>query len=222
MVDKTPACACACEPGSRFVEVNACEFQGQLAWRETYGPTEVDQAIEILGQLLRDIGEIKYYIEAFAWEVSRLLPKEFAQRNKIVYAWTDSRGFNHAVAVQLMNYPEHLPYVTEELEWGGFEKCRVLRGGSDNDGTGDLEIITWRYDEDIPTPWWAMRYRKKPAEAQFDSEKLQAIVRDIQNDGLIDLANPDLVNLLDNYAITSKAKAEYGPEKSDIKIIETR
>lgn len=225
-----------CSRGPRCPQ--ACNFQGQY-WRGG-GLTEVGQAIEILEALLTEIGHIKIRIRLFARRVSDLLPRDASLRNGIVYAWTDAGGFSHLVAVKLMNYPEKLPFVTEERAFWVFSICRVLRGGSDNDGTGDLTIITWRYDEDIPTPWWTTRLRKQPLEEQFPKEKLKAIVQDIQDNGLIDSTTSDTHGYLKEllgvdifstdpitipipttYAITSSAKAEYGPEKADIKIVET-
>lgn len=229
--NRSASCDSFCASCSRDRQCpDACNFQGQLANDNPSGPTEVAQAIEILERLLHDIGEIKSHIEAFAREASLLLPKEDVIRNEIVYAWTDKENYSHLVAVRLTDYPERLPYVTEERAWGIFQKCRVLRGGANDRGGGDLRIITWRYDEDRPTPWWLMRLRKTETPqgaqlAEFDKERLRAIVQDIQDNGILDSTVTDTVtdveNLLSNYAITSTAKVEYGPEKENIKIVGT-
>jgi hypothetical protein len=201
------------------------KYQGQLAWNNTSGYTEVRQAIDILNALKNSILEIRQDIKNFADYIrNNMLPNDHPIRNEIVYAWKDRMtDHNHVVAVKMLDYPETLPHIEEyPKKWWPFTKCRGIRGGSNNDGTGDLRIITWRYDQDRPLPWWSARYRKKPDQPDFDQAKLVTIVADMQDDALIGPANAaDLVDLLSNYAVTSSTKAHYGPDKPDIRIVET-
>ncbi|MDD5477950.1 MAG: Tad domain-containing protein [Candidatus Omnitrophica bacterium] len=216
----------------------AKDFQGQLSWRPpmagnsdgTDKPTEVDQAIRILGALNDDLARIKTSIGDLADSVAANLSNTDAKRNEIIYAWKDkpkadgSQQFSHFVKVKITGYPEKLPNITESTGWGWVgiipapQKCRTL-----NDYQGDFTISTWRYDQDQPTDiaGWKLKRRKTPSTAEFVPAQLEKIVADVQDNAKIDSTQSYVASILD-YSIASCSQAHYGPEKSDIYITGTQ
>ncbi len=216
---------------------DAKSFQGQLAYDNTSGLTEVGQAIGILQALSDDIAYIQMTITRFADTVEQLAPKKDAVRNQLVYAWKDKSGSGHLVSVKIegedagtvTGYPDQdLPYITESRDWS-YNKCRKLE-----DYEGSFKIITSHYDQDIDiaAPQWKLPRRQKPSDAEFDSVKLFAMVNAIQNTGKLNpvaccdchggsYCQSDIDKLLNNYAITSTSQAHYGFEKSGIYIMKT-
>ncbi len=237
--NRSASCNSSCSSCSRNPQCSsACNFQGQLAYNNTTGPTEVEQAIRILYSLNDNIAKIKMSIGDLANSVAANLLDTDAKRNEIVYAWKDkpkpdgSQQFSHLVKVKIDGYPKSLPNVTEGLEWKwpGPQYCRKL-----NYDQGDFKITTWRYDQDQPTDigkinkeGWQLRRRKPgPLESGKDvpPDILVGIVTDVQDNGKIDSKiNEDYISvrLLPEYAITSCSQAHYGPEKSDIYISGTK
>lgn len=145
-------------------------------------------------------------------------------RNEIVYAWKskpDQAGkqYDHFVQVAIEGYPDKLPYISENIEWGGLQKRWKLESG-----TGDFKIMVWRYDQDQPTDvaGWKLKRRKASATDEFPLAQLESIVADVQDNGKIDATQGYVDNILTDYAIKSCSKAHYGPEKSDIYISGTQ
>lgn len=254
-------CRHGCSVKNFNCDGEAKNFQGQLAYNNTSGPNEVEQALKILRALNYNITQIKDVISDLADKVefySGHKGEKFTDannngvydenenftdlngngvydsvfpaainRDEIIYAWKDKQGFSHLARAKLEGYPERLPYVSESSEWGWFgpipypQKCRRL-----NAYQGDFKLTSWRYDQDQPTDvsGWNLR-RRKSTPAEFDKTKLGYMVNDIQTNGKLTptasafwYSQGDIDDLLNHYAISSRVKARYGPDKSDIYI----
>lgn len=223
-------CRCCDIPPTNTTMDDSYYFQGQLSWKpvsssyfdSTSGPTEVDQAIEILRALTTEINALVNDIKAFADKVDTLLTQNEDLKNEAIYAWKDKDEFCHLVKAGIGGYPslEDFPYLVQTREWLNFLKCLRVKGETE----GELEMVASRYSQDMPGGFWKMQYRKNPAFPDFEGfeeSKLEAIVKDIQQDGKIDTTRTDVDNLLDNYAIASETKVHFGPEKKEIYLIKT-
>ncbi|MDD5465665.1 MAG: Tad domain-containing protein [Candidatus Omnitrophica bacterium] len=235
-VSHNDSCDQCSPPPTSTVMDNSYNFQGQMSWENTSGPTEVEQALKILRALNYDIGSIKKSIEEYVdAQIKHLtptclpgLPCALKIRNEIVYAWKDkpksdgSQQFSHFVQVAIEGYPEKLPYISETVKWLGQKKTWKLENAA-----GDLKIMVRRYDQDQPTDvgktdkGWELKRRKTPGAEEFSPKQLEDIVADIQADGKIDSTQNSVDSIL-GYAITSCSKAHYGPEKRDIYISGTK
>ncbi len=205
-------------------------FQGQLAWDNILGPTEVGQAVMILRALQKDFHLLQLLITRMSDIVERLLASSTAVgsngellRNEIAYAWKDKNNFSHLVYAKIDGYPKELPNLTENITWWYILplKCRQL-----HEYTGNFTITTARYDQDQPTTIadWKLRRRKGVDTPEFDVGSLKAVVADIQDNAIINNENNEqaAVNtILNSYAIKSSAQACYGPEKENIYIMKT-
>jgi len=210
-------------------------FQGQFSWRPyggptqydwNAGPTEVMQAIQILQEWYDDLARLKVVIETFQDKIAAN-QAQYTLRNNIVYAWkdkpasvTDMPQYSHVARVTITDYPTYLPYITEKtdfaISWLLACKTRTL-----HDYYGTFEVTVSRYDQDQPNQLWNLRRRKSPLTAEYNIGTVNSIVNDIQTSGRITTGALELLllDILDNYAITSKSKAQYGPNREDISII---
>lgn len=204
----------------------AYKFQGQFSWVHTdpessEGPTEVGQAVRVLKAILEDLKRIRMSITTLYQTYEREGSDEMlAIRNQLVYAWTDKKGYSHMARAFMADYPEYLPYHTEELEWDfyGFKSIKYCLQGL----TGEVQLNVSRYDQDLPvSAWYDIRRRKKSLESEYDVSSLKNVVRDLMNDGKVDWTQPSIEDITNNYAISSSARAAYGPTKPEIKLIET-
>lgn len=210
-------------------------YQGQMSWRAyvpgqydcTGCPTEVRQAIEILQEWLNALEKLQAVIESLQVKIEALqAPDVLALRNSIVYAWRDKPSssadipqYSHIAMVQIKNYPVNLPYISESvsfaINWLASYKCRKL-----NDYKGIFDVEALRYDQDQPNILWNLRRRKQPLNPEYDTGILRFIVEDIQQTGKVALPREiSLQAILDNYAVVSKTRVQYGPEKADVAIV---
>ncbi len=224
-------------PAEKFSSTLPTEYyyQGQFSWRPyvvgqydwNAGPTEVEQAIEILQEWHDDLARLQMVIAALQRKIEDLQTTDIlALRNEIIYAWKDKSGsvtdipqYSHLASVKITNYPVYLPYISEavsfSISWLGACKTRTLHNYK-----GEFEITASRYDQDQPNLIWNLRRRKQPLNPEYDAGILKFIVEDIQTTGKVALPREiSLQAILSNYAIISKSKVQYGPEREDIAII---
>jgi hypothetical protein len=232
-------CGTCSAPGETFSSViPQYKYQGQLSWRRfaagqydwTEGPTELGQAIDILQEWYDDLTRMQEVIAALQDQIAVLqdpLQQQYTLRNNLVYAWTDKAGsvtnmpqYSHIASVAIKDYPLNLPYISEktdfEISWIGGCKTRTL-----HEYKGSFEVKVSRYDQDQPNQIWNLRRRKNPLTAEYNIGTVNSIVSDIQTSGRITTGALELLllDILDNYAIISKSKVHYGPERADIAII---
>jgi hypothetical protein len=146
------------------------------------------------------------------------MPENLYKRNKVVYAWTDKSSISHFASATMTEYPTELPYVNEEKEfwfWGLLPMiCRELKYGR-----GYVAIRVQRYDQDQPTAFgWTLRRRQAPSAPEYNVGNLQTIVNDALSDGIIDYNTTQFLvdDVESNFAISSSARAHYGPAKNEI------
>lgn len=222
--NRNTGCACSCSYSSACFP--NCQYQGQYSPAGNIAAgTEVEQMLAILRALQKDFHLLQLLITRMSDIVERLLASTTAVgahgellRNEMAYAWKDKNNFSHLIHAKIDGYPEKLPYITENITWGGFLKCRQL-----HEYTGNFTITTARYDQDQPTTIadWKLRRRKQVDAAEFSVGSLDALVTDIQDDAILSSGQSSLNTILNSYAIKSSAQACYGPEKSDIYIMKT-
>lgn len=235
----TDPCLPCSPPAQNFnAIIKEYDHQGQFSWRPYVegqydwnlgppaGPTEVKQAIDILDEWLDDLRRIQVIIETLQDKIA-VVQAQYTVRNNIVYAWKDKPSsitnmpqYSHIARVTITDYPLYLPYITEKtdfaISWLLACKTRTL-----HDYYGTFEITASRYDQDQPNLIWNLRRRKSPLTAEYNIGNVNSMVSDIQTSGRIMTGALELmlIDILDNYAITSKAKAQYGPKREDIAII---
>ncbi len=73
-VSNNDSCDRCSPPPTSAVTDNSYNFQGQMSWENTSGPTEVEQAIRILRALNDDISKIKLLIKDLAEAAMKQLP----------------------------------------------------------------------------------------------------------------------------------------------------
>lgn len=225
---------CSIPPESLSSIITEYYYQGQMSWR-TYdannydwnaGPSEVKQAIQILKEWYDDLSGLQMIITDLQDEIDKLAGVDI--RNAMVYAWTDSSAsatnmprYSHVVSISIKDYPERLPYFTESVTFGISWLATIKRRTLHN-YYGVFEITASRYDQDQPNIIWNLRRRKQPLNQEYDTGILSSIVEDIQDTGKVALPREiSLQAILDNYAVTSKTRVQYGPKKEDIAIINT-
>lgn len=223
----------------------ALSYQGQLSWRDwnpsklpgppiqlgsydgTLKPTEVKQAIDLLGGLWNTLYKINVAIEHLADEIAKM-PTDLAPiRNELVYAWRDRQHQNnmppqyaHFVRARLINYPEELPHITMKEEWGGLWKVYTL-----NAYEGDFDLLAARYDQDQPSTYWNLRRRAQPLIPEINPGQLNMLVNIVNLWGFCNFyATPQLTalgNQLFTQSIWSRVRAHYGYDRTKIFLEQT-
>lgn len=198
-------------------------YQGIMAYNNKSGKTEVGQAIAVLKALIDDIGEIKTIIKDFAINLGTYVSTSDRLRNAIDYAWKGKDLRNHYVVTIIENYPEVLPHVVETREFYDLIRCLEFVGATNYDPANSIDdpFLIWagRYDQDMPTGWWNLRYRRNTDLVEFDTNTLDAVVTETANNGMLSQGTTDsLANLYNKFMIYSITKGYYGPEKTDIRI----
>lgn len=189
-------------------------FQGQYAWNNDNGPSEVDQAIEILQLLKEKLDEFRKRIKQVADKAKEVINNNDPVKNELVYCWNDvkpgtrtNNGVYHLVRVKIEGYPklEDFPYIVQTREYANFLICKEVKGQLE----GSFTITVSRYDTDLPGFWWKMRRRQLGEGAPQDLSGIEStIMTSGQGDGGAALS----------YAIESKTRGTYGPAKSQITI----
>ena len=250
-----PACQPKCDDGkgcncckypdgvdTKTKSNKAYRFQGQFSW-ENKDPifpsafTEVQQAIEILAALKKDIDELKWEIENFAKGIAPYLNVDDRFKEQVVYAWRGRDGRGHLVRAKveghrygedgcaiIENYPGELPRLHKTTKNWGFKICASLQYGK-----GNFTVKLWRYDEARQVgPWWNFRYTKPPQGGVDYKADLDYLIGNIQNtqvsfpdykNNMLALFTSTELDDICNIAVHSWTKAAYGPEKKDIKIL---
>lgn len=199
------------------------DYQGTLNYLCGGCPTEVGQAIDVLKALLDDIEEIKTIIRDFAGIVATYVSTSDPLRSAIDYAWKGRDNRNHYVTTTITNYPEVLPHVIETRSLGGLVRCLEYVGFTNFDPANSIDkpfiIYAGRYDQDMVTGWWRLRYRRSTDQPQFSVAQLNAVITEIANTGQLSVATKGgLFNLYQDYIISSQSAGYYGPEKAEIRI----
>jgi hypothetical protein len=228
-----PGCCEAC-PQSPACS-RACDFMGQYTHLATIGGgrTEVGQAIAVLTRLVTILQTIPPACCALNTALNQAVnptnPNLIALKNEAVYGWSSKNWDDlsnpnfqdtyHLARVRVERYLpfSQFPYLEEKRDWiAGLLKCWYVRGQT----SGNMDFSVSRYDSDLPSVWWNFRFRKQAGAAQFPIATLNQIINAIHqnNSQVTSDYDANVSNLLSSYAINSKTRGYYGPNKSQIQI----
>jgi hypothetical protein len=208
------------------------DFQGQLAYNNQLGPTEVGQAIEILQSLQSKLQYFRDQIKQFADTAENIIAHNYATKCQLAYCWNDvvpgkiplqNNHVYHFINVQIDGFPATIsdyptPVLSVKKGWSwlgslGDRHCTSIKGQV----RGNLTVSVSRYDTDLPVLWWTFRRRKTVAQNPADMRtRMESIRNDIMSDGIVN--DPNAVAVVNDSAISSASKAFWGPRKNDVKL----
>lgn len=207
-----PGCSLMC--GSCFYDIQCpavCEYMAEFSSQNPTGPTKLTQVIQIMARLNDVLKQMIIKIEGFQTRVDEVLNTPNIVKDIALYGWDDKRGGLHLAKVQMENYPAYkdFPYIKEYYAdflviLKGFLKCREVMNAS-----GNITVGVSRYDTDVKTSMWNLKYRNKTSGEEFSTDSLKTLIQSIHASGNITNSTD-----IDSYMITSKTKGhyEYGPK----------
>ncbi len=210
--DRNPSCACgSCSDNVQCPA--ACEYMGEFNSKNTQGPTKLTQVIQILARLNDSLRLLIAEIENFQTRVDQVLNTPSPIKDIALYGWDDKNGGLHLAKVKMDGYPAYkdFPYIREYYGsflnlpiFKGFLKCREVMNPM-----GNITVGVSRYDSDVKTDMWTLKYRNKSGGDEFSPASLKTLIQTIHTTGNVTNSTE-----VDEYMITSKTKAhyEYGPK----------